>query len=168
MHVISVEDIQSDSLLDLANNVGKKPIFMFVYSDGCYHCQQMKPNLSQAIDSFSRNNIAKGTRIYLVSSDVFRHLVSEHQTHPLGKLLSETVYGFPTFNYVSMLTKQNSLNIDEYKGNRSPSDIVRFFQKQTKKSIEKNKDISKVNTTPKVQQKKKSGTKTQTPPKKTK
>ena len=142
MRISKINNLSSKALIDFANDLGVKSIFLFVYSDGCYHCHQMKPHLEQALKTYTSDTNSKNATIYFIPADIFQHLTTEHSDHPTGILLSKVVVGFPTFCNVSKLSPKKSLVVDEFKDERNSSNIVKFFKKhealETKPKTKKN------------------------------
>ena len=94
------------------DEVGKRPIFVKFYMDGCLHCENMKPAWNE-LENDLINNYEGDFTIMAVNANALNQLKSP---------IIENVEGFPT---IFMVNKDGSKGID-YNGDRSKTDMLNF------------------------------------------
>lgn len=102
--------------------IGKKPLILLAYMDGCGPCGDLKPTWDLATNS------VKNVTILEIESALIAHIVSEHPNTILGKILAH-VRGFPTILYVPP-NKKDSIDLVEFKGEaRTKDNLVEFIKR---------------------------------------
>jgi thiol-disulfide isomerase/thioredoxin len=94
------------------DEVGKRPIFVKFYMDGCPHCENMKPAWNE-LENDLINNYEGDFTIMAVNANALNTLKSP---------IIENVEGFPT---IFIINKDGSKGID-YNGDRSKADMLNF------------------------------------------
>jgi thiol-disulfide isomerase/thioredoxin len=93
--------------------VGKRPIFVKFYMDGCPHCENMKPAWNQLANDLTTN----------YDGDFTIMDVNANTLNTLKSPLVENVEGFPT---IFTIKKDGTKGLD-YNGDRSEADMLSFI-----------------------------------------
>ena len=101
--------------------IGKKPLILLAYMNGCGPCGALKPTWDLATKS------VKNVTILEIESALITHIVSEHPNTILGKILAH-VRGFPTILYVPP-NKKDSIDLVEFKEARTIDNLVKFIKR---------------------------------------
>jgi thiol-disulfide isomerase/thioredoxin len=129
MKVISIDktsDLKSDMFGKFASKITKMSFILLVHAPWCGHCQMLKPKLEEAI------NASKDLKVTLVkiSDEPYTHLTNTHPQHPLTRLLTSTVSGFPTLMHVrSHQTPEKTAMIYKmFEGERATPQLKAFIK----------------------------------------
>ena len=95
------------------NEIGKRPIFVKFYMDGCPHCENMKPAWKELENSLINN----------YDGDFTIMSVNARTLNTLKSPITEKVQGFPT---LFVINKNGSKGID-YNGTRTKDDMLSFL-----------------------------------------
>ena len=104
------------------SEVGKHPIFVKFYMDGCPHCENMKQDWIDLENELLNN----------YSGDLTVMSVNARALNTLNSPLTNKVNGFPT---IFMIERNGSKGLD-FKGERTKDDMLNFV-------LENDKDIKK-------------------------
>jgi thiol:disulfide interchange protein len=119
------------------NVLGKQPFVMLVYADWCGHCQQLKPDWNEAVETES-----KTTNVVQVSSDVFDHLKEHHPSNLFSSIMTKGVSGYPYIATVSKESAKSGIDVTEFNQNRNAT-AFKALMKKSKAAYLKTKKLSK-------------------------
>ncbi len=103
--------------------LGKRPFFMRVHAPWCGHCTNMAGDWAKFSKQSKYNTVNIGEAVY-------KHLTDNHSERLIGKLLSDSVNGFPTLGLVSKVNN-SGINFISYEGPRTAKGMQDFV-KQSK------------------------------------
>lgn len=101
--------------------IGKKPLILLAYMNGCGPCGALKLTWDPATKS------VKNVTVLEIESALIAHVVSKHPNTILGKILAH-VSGFPTILYVPP-NKKGSIDLVEFKEARTKDHLVEFIKR---------------------------------------
>lgn len=104
------------------NEVGKHPIFVKFYMDGCPHCENMKQDWVD-LENELLNNYTGDLTVMSVNARVLNSLRSP---------LTNQVSGFPTLFFI----ERNGMKGPDFEGDRTKDDMLKFV-------LENSKDVKK-------------------------
>ena len=107
--ISSAEDDQQkiDNLKEIISD-GDHRVFVFIYMDGCGHCEAAEEAWMEFIDKIASKS---NTSAYAISNTEVKHL---------DGALGEEPMGFPTFRKIS------GKEVSSYNGNRSADDFIKW------------------------------------------
>lgn len=171
MKVLSIDstaDLQSEAFGKFASQATRTSFILLVHAPWCGHCQMLKPRLDAAISA------SKGVKGLLVkiSDEPYTHLTSTNPNHPLSRLMSSTVSGFPTLMHVRSHStpEKTSMIYKHFEGQREVPELKAFIndhasKPKSAKSKPKSKPSSTTSTKPISSKSKPTSTKSSTKPK---
>ncbi|XP_028394344.1 protein disulfide-isomerase A5-like isoform X2 [Dendronephthya gigantea] len=120
-----VKHLTDDNIHDVLK--AHKSVLVMFYSPRCGYCKTMKPDYIAAAEQLS----SEGSDIVLAAMDATKHLTTakEHVTT-----------GYPTIKFF-----RNGEEIEEYEGNRSKMDIIKYVKTKDRDEDEDQEDKSDEN-----------------------
>jgi thiol-disulfide isomerase/thioredoxin len=105
------------------DEIGRQPIFVKFYMDGCPHCENMKPDWASLEDELLSN----------YDGDFTIMSVNARSLNDITNPIVKDVQGFPT---LFMINKDGSKGAN-YEGERTKEDMLNFIIKNTGNIIQK-------------------------------
>lgn len=124
MKIIKYKENVKQNILNILEN---EISVVFIYSNNCFHCHEMKPEWRKVIQYYKKSSI-KGFIIELEANDILSLNYNK---------LNKYIVGYP-----SIFIFKNGKKIKEFNSNRRFDNIVKFINSKLKKKTIKNKKQS--------------------------
>ena len=112
---------EADEVIHLIND--GKHVFMFIFMEGCGHCDNAKPAWHN-LKKLKLDNVA----LVLLN----QKLLDDTSFSGLKDLIGEQPLGFPTFKHI------HKNKVDEYSGDRDEESLKKWIQQKSKSNIREN------------------------------
>lgn len=133
--VIQKSSLQND-MKEVDKIVGKTPCLLLVHASWCYHCIQLmqdQKNEKGVIKEsewtkFKKSAVGKKVPIIEIEYDVHQEIVKKYKDTLLGKLMKESVQGFP---FIAIIGVVHNDNVDVHlydRNSRTVQDLKSFTQ----------------------------------------